>query len=92
MVVLHDGEQRRLRIASSSFADSGVYLPPSCNLLNSSLVLFNPWIDKSRNLVDMNDDGYLNMVAIEPGSVSSLVSLAAGSDWSGSEMITLLHE
>lgn len=53
-------------------------------------VLFNPWIEKSRNLVDMNDDGYLNMVAVEPGTVSELATLQPGGCWSGTETVELL--
>lgn len=41
-------------------------------------VLWNPWIDKSRALNDMDDDGYLSFVCVEPGVVSDYVTIPSG--------------
>ena len=35
------------------------------NLGNDSVVVWNPWIDKSAEMVDMPDNGYQNMLCIE---------------------------
>jgi glucose-6-phosphate 1-epimerase len=33
-------------------------------------VLWNPWVDKSRGLADLDDEGYLTFVCVEPGTVA----------------------
>jgi len=42
------------------------------------VVLWNPWIDKSKRMGDFGDDEYKNMVCIEPGSVAKPVTLKPG--------------
>lgn len=44
--------------------------PISCDC-----VLWNPWIEKSKALNDMDDDGYLNFVCVEPGVVNDYVTI-----------------
>lgn len=34
------------------------------------MVLWNPWIEKTKGLSDMADEEYVNMVCLEPGLVS----------------------
>jgi glucose-6-phosphate 1-epimerase len=38
-------------------------------------VFWNPWVDKSKALADMDDEGYTHFVCIEPGTVSNLVTV-----------------
>lgn len=37
--------------------------------LSTDVVLWNAWIEKAKSLADMNDDGYLYYVCVEPGLV-----------------------
>ena len=36
---------------------------------SNSLVIWNPWIEKSESMADMSDDGYKTMLCLETGSV-----------------------
>jgi glucose-6-phosphate 1-epimerase len=36
---------------------------------SNSLVVWNPWIEKSQEMIDMSDDGYKNMVCLETSNV-----------------------
>lgn len=50
---------------------------------SNSTVIWNPWIDKSKAMVDFGDDEYLRMVCVESGNVSeNNVILAAGKTFS----------
>jgi glucose-6-phosphate 1-epimerase len=50
-------------------------------------VLWNPWVDKARALADMDDDGYLSFVCVEPGVVSDYVTIPPGHALSLSQML-----
>jgi D-hexose-6-phosphate mutarotase len=50
-------------------------------------VLWNPWVDKSRALADMDDSGYLSFVCVEPGVVSEYVTVAPGEALNLSQML-----
>ena len=41
-------------------------------------VLWNPWSDKAAALADMDDDGYLRYVCVEPGTVADRVVVPPG--------------
>jgi hypothetical protein len=41
-------------------------------------VLWNPWIDKAASLPDMDDDGYLRFLCVEPGVVADYVLVPPG--------------
>ena len=36
---------------------------------SNSLVVWNPWCEKSKSMADMSDDGYKNMICLETGNV-----------------------
>lgn len=55
-------KQRLFYTTSTAALSSGGPLHPDC-------VLWNPWIEKARNLADLNDDAYLHYVCVEPGVV-----------------------
>ena len=52
------------------------------------VVVWNPWIDKSKRMSDFDDDEYKNMVCIEAGSVAKPVTLNCGSSWIGTQTLT----
>jgi D-hexose-6-phosphate mutarotase len=39
--------------------------------VESDVVVWNPWIDKSKKMADFGDEEYHNMVCIEPGNVAT---------------------
>lgn len=41
-------------------------------------VLWNPWIEKSKTLADLDNEGYLNFVCVEPGTVCKFVEVLPG--------------
>eukprot|EP01083_Nonionella_stella_P288243 980916_1 len=44
----------------------------------ADVVLWNPWIDKSKRMSDFDDEEYKEMVCVEPGSVTRPVTLKPG--------------
>ncbi len=48
------------------------------------VVVWNPWVDKSRRMEDFGDDEYPSMLCVETGAILTPVSLGAGERWSGS--------
>ncbi len=56
-------------------------------------MVWNPWIEKSKKLVDFDDEEYKNMFCIEPGYVSERVSLMPGQSFhSKQELLIVLQE
>lgn len=41
-------------------------------------VVWNPWIEKALAMSDMDDNGYMSMLCVEPGRVNKPTSIAAG--------------
>lgn len=50
-------------------------------------VVWNPWIDKAREMPDFGDEEYLTMICVEPGSIAEPVRLAPGERWSGTQTL-----
>lgn len=56
-------------------------------------VVWNPWIEKSSAMTDFApQEGYLNMVCIEPGHVADFIRLPCGEKWRGGQKITAVGE
>lgn len=43
--------------------------------LSVHLVLWNPWIENAQKMSDFDDEGYKNMICVEPGAVSERITL-----------------
>jgi len=54
------------------------------------VVFWNPWIEKAKAMSDFNDDGYKNMVCVEPGFVSERKVLQPREKWTGSQWLSVL--
>jgi len=64
IVVLDPSKSKyqQITIARSNFVD---------------VVVWNPWIEKAKNMSDFDDGEYKNMICVEPGSVAKPVNIAA---------------
>ncbi|KAL2165377.1 hypothetical protein VTH06DRAFT_675 [Thermothelomyces fergusii] len=57
----------------------------------ASLVVWNPWADKARAMPDFApDDGFRNMVCVEPGAVGGWQTVEPGDAFEGAQTISLL--
>lgn len=73
-VVLEDRENKRtIAIEKSGMND---------------IVLWNPWIEKSRRLEDFDEEEYRHMVCVETGQICAPAMLAPGAQWSGRTTFT----
>jgi len=50
-------------------------------------VVWNPWIEKAKAMLDLEDEEYLRFVCVEAGSVAERVVLAAGDTWLGGQVL-----
>lgn len=53
----------------------------------SILVIWNPWIDRSREMSDFGDDEFPNMLCVEAGNVTSPVILLPGTAFEASQIL-----
>lgn len=60
-----------------------------CNLPDT--VLWNPWSVKAKEMSDFDDDGYLEMVCVEPGHVVQRKELPPGETFACSQKLTVLQ-
>lgn len=51
------------------------------------VVLWNPWIDKSRRLPDFMPEEYRRMICLETGAIAAPVTLAPGERWEAKTVI-----
>lgn len=55
----------------------------------NDVVLWNPWIEKTKKLADMPAEGYKDFVCVEHGVIRNPVVVAAGESWEGSQIVTV---
>eukprot|EP00160_Parvularia_atlantis_P022040 Unigene9797_Nuclearia_a/m.29916 Unigene9797_Nuclearia_a/g.29916 ORF Unigene9797_Nuclearia_a/g.29916 Unigene9797_Nuclearia_a/m.29916 type:complete len:299 (-) Unigene9797_Nuclearia_a:91-987(-) len=68
-----DGEQRHIALRNEGFED---------------MVVWNPWINKSKAMPDFGDDEYHRMFCIEVATIQHPVTLAPGAAWSAGQLLT----
>lgn len=67
---------RKMRIQKYNFPDT---------------VLWNPWVQRAKELADFGDDEYPNMVCVESGHVSSPVILLPGTAFEASQILQVRY-
>lgn len=63
---------RKMRVQKYNFPDT---------------VIWNPWLDKARDIPDFGDDEFPNMICVESGHVSSPVILLPGTAFEASQIL-----
>ncbi len=53
----------------------------------ADVVVWNPWIEKSRSMQDLDSDEYQSMVCVETGNIVTPVALNPAARWEGSTTI-----
>ncbi|KAK4015022.1 glucose-6-phosphate 1-epimerase isoform X1 [Daphnia magna] len=66
---------RKMRIQKYNFPDT---------------VVWNPWVEKAREIQDFGDDEYPNMICVEAGHVSEPVILLPGNAFEASEILQVM--
>ena len=56
------------------------------------VVVWNPWVARSKLLPDLADDAYLNMLCVEAAAVVQPLTLAPGESWRGSQTLTCVGQ
>lgn len=54
------------------------------------VVVWNPWVDKSKAMADFDDLEYKSMLCVEVGSVANAITLKPGQTWNGSQILSCL--
>ncbi len=50
-------------------------------------VIWNPWVEKAKEIADFGDDEYPNMICVESGHVSTPVTLMPGTAFEASQIL-----
>ncbi|MEB0010732.1 D-hexose-6-phosphate mutarotase [Glaciimonas sp. Gout2] len=51
-------------------------------------VVWNPWIEVSKSIPDLQDDAYKHFVCIESAAIEKPLTVAAGAQWDGHQQLT----
>lgn len=54
-------------------------------------VLWNPWIEKTRGMSDIPDEGYIKFLCVEHGVVSGTAAVPSRCTWAGSQAIAVSY-
>ncbi len=66
---------RKMRIQKYNFPDT---------------VIWNPWVEKAKEIADFGDDEFPNMICVESGHVSSPVTLMPGTAFEASQILQVM--
>jgi len=55
------------------------------------IVVWNPWIDKSKRMGDFGDEEYKEMICVETGCIKPPIELLPGTKWRAEQIITATH-
>lgn len=66
---------RKMRIQKYNFPDT---------------VIWNPWVERAKQMTDFGDDEYPNMICVEAGHVSSPVILLPGTAFEASQILQVM--
>lgn len=58
----------------------------------NDVVVWNPWIEKSRKMEDFGDDEYQRMVCVETGNIAVPIELKPGARWEGATKFSVRSE
>ncbi len=53
------------------------------------IVVWNPWITKSKNMADFGNDEYPHMICVETGAMAKPITLLPGEIWDGSCLLSV---
>jgi glucose-6-phosphate 1-epimerase len=56
------------------------------------VVVWNPWVARSKLLPDLADEAYLDMLCVEAAAVVQPLTLAPGASWRGSQTLTCVQQ
>ncbi|KAL1920634.1 uncharacterized protein VTP21DRAFT_1011 [Calcarisporiella thermophila] len=54
------------------------------------VVVWNPWVDKSKQMADFGDEEYKHMICVEVGNVAAYHKLREGESWEGRQTLRLI--
>jgi D-hexose-6-phosphate mutarotase len=66
-----------------------MHILTKCTVQETKLfpVVWNPWVEKAKEISDFGDDEFPNMVCVESGHVSSPVILLPGTAFEASQIL-----
>ena len=53
-------------------------------------MIWNPWLEKAKEIADFGDDEYPNMICVESGHVSQPVPLMPGTAFEASQILQVM--
>lgn len=56
------------------------------------VVLWNPWVEKTKTMSDMPEEDYLRFVCVEHGTILEKVQLAPKQTWTAAQIVSISHD
>jgi len=99
-------EEQNSHIAVDQEVDR-IYLstPPTCRIVDPmgkkvmsiekfnlpDIVVWNPWVDKSKRMGDFGDEEYKQMICVETGCIKPAIRLLPGTMWKAEQIISVAN-